>query len=58
MYDDIDEKSFGLLMENGGLVIDDIREVEDSIAQLWQDMCHELDKDNSEVPYIFDFKAF
>lgn len=53
-----DEKAYRLLEENGGLVIDDIREGEDSIAQLWSELYESLHSVKETVPYRYDFKAF
>lgn len=53
-----EEKAYRLLEENGGLVIDDIREGEDSIAQLWSELHESLHSVKETVPYKYDFKAF
>lgn len=53
-----DKKAYELLEENGGLIIDDIREGEDSVAQLWSDLYENLFSKKAPVPYRYDFKAF
>lgn len=53
-----DKKAYEILEKDGGLVIDDIREGEDSIAQLWSDLYEKLYGVKAEVPYRYDFKAF
>ena len=52
-----DKKAYELLEENGGLVIDDIREGEDSVAQLWSVLHERLCGHKDPVPYRYDFKA-
>lgn len=46
-----------MLEEDGGLVIDDIREGEDSISQLWSELYETIHGVKAEVPYRYDFKA-
>ena len=53
-----DEKAYGLLEENGGLEMADIREGEDSIAQLWRELKESVTGERGEVPYRYDFKAY
>ncbi|HIX28342.1 MAG TPA: DUF5107 domain-containing protein, partial [Candidatus Blautia stercoravium] len=53
-----EKEAYELLEENGGLIIDDIREGEDSIAQLWTELYEELYSEKKPVPYRYDFKAF
>lgn len=53
-----DRKAYEILEKDGGLVIDDIREGEDSIAQLWSELYEKLYGVKAEVPYRYDFKAF
>lgn len=50
--------AFQLLEENGGLVMEDIREGEDSVAKLWQELNQKLYGEAAEVPYRYDFKSF
>lgn len=52
-----DKKAYELLEENGGLVIDDIREGEDSVAQLWSELYESQHGEKATVPYRYDFKA-
>lgn len=47
-------KAYGLLCENGGLVVDDIREGE-TIGDLWQILHKEIYGTEAEIPYVFDF---
>lgn len=51
------KKAYEMLEKDGGLVIDDIREGEDSIAQLWSELYEKLYGVKAEVPYRYDFKA-
>lgn len=53
-----DKKAYELLEKDGGLVIDDIREGEDSIAKLWSELHEKLYSEKAPVPYRYDFKAF
>ena len=53
-----DEKAYETLEKDGGLVIDDIREGEDSVAQLWSELHENLYSEKARVPYRYDFKAF
>ena len=52
-----DKKAYELLEENGGLVIDDIREGEESVAQLWSELYESQHGEKATVPYRYDFKA-
>lgn len=52
-----EKEAYEILEENGGLVIDDIREGEDSIAQLWSELYENLYSKKAPVPYRYDFKA-
>ena len=52
-----DKKAYELLEENGGLVIEDIREGEDSVAQLWSELYESQHGEKAAVPYRYDFKA-
>lgn len=53
-----DRKAYEILEQDGGLVIDDIREGEDSIAQLWSELYENLHSVKTAIPYRYDFKAF
>ncbi|MDD3139034.1 MAG: DUF5107 domain-containing protein [Lachnospiraceae bacterium] len=50
--------AYELLMENGGLELEDIREGEDSIGQLWKSMHDDLYGKEEEIPYFFQFNSF
>ena len=51
------EEAYRLLMENGGLRVDDIREVEVSLAELWKTLRDRLGYEDTEIPEPFDFTA-
>lgn len=51
------EKAYDLLCSDGGLIVDDIREGEVSIGELWKKLYRELYGKEGELPYVFDFKA-
>ena len=51
------DRAAGLLEENGGLVVEDIREGEAGLNALWEKTHRELSGEDQEVPYHFDFKA-
>lgn len=53
-----DKEAYGMLEENGGLEIEDIREGEDSMAQLWSEMHQNLYGEKKEIPHKYNFKAF
>lgn len=53
-----DKRAYELMEEDGGLLIDDIREGEDSIAQLWSELHESLYSKKISAPYQYDFKAF
>ncbi len=54
-----DEEAYRLLTENGGIKIDDIREGEDSVAQLWLEVNSAVcGGGDGKIPYQYDFKAF
>lgn len=50
-----EEEAYRLLRADGGLVIDDIREGEDSLRELWQKI--RAAGGEEELPYEFDFTA-
>lgn len=52
------EKAYESLEQDGGLVIDDIREGEDSVSQLWSELYEKLYGIKALIPYRYDFKAF
>lgn len=51
------KEAFDLLCADGGLVIDDIREGEIAVGDLWQEMHRKIYGEEGELPYIFDFIA-
>ncbi len=53
-----DRMAYEILEKDGGIVIDDIREGEDSVAQLWRELYEKLYGAEADVPYRYDFKAF
>lgn len=52
------EKAFELLEADGGIEIDDIREGEMSVAQLWTELSMSLFGVEKPVPYLYDFKTY
>lgn len=52
------EKAYRLLEEGGGLEIEDIREGEDSIAQLYTSLYEKIEGRPGKVPYKYQFKAY
>lgn len=52
------QRAYELLEENGGLDLEDVREGEDSMAQLWTELHEVLFGEKSEVPQKYDFKAY
>lgn len=53
-----DKEAYRLLEENGGLEIEDIREGEDSVAQLWSELHQNLYGEKKEIPHKYNFKAY
>lgn len=53
-----DREAYELLEQNGGLEIEDIREGEDSLAQLWSELYQSLYGEKKEVPHKYNFKAY
>lgn len=53
-----DKEAYGLLEENGGLEIEDIREGEDSVAQLWSELYQGLYGEKKRAPHKYNFKAY
>lgn len=53
-----DKKAYETMEKDGGLVIDDIREGEDSVSQLWCELHESLYAVKEPIPYQYDFKAF
>ena len=52
------KKAFSLLEQDGGLELEDIREGEDSIGLLWQELHAELYGEESKIPHQYNFKSF
>lgn len=51
------KEAYSLLCQNGGLVVEDIREGEIALGDLWQNLHEKLYGEKGEVPYCFDFTA-
>ncbi len=51
------KKAYEIMEGNGGFVIDDIREGEESVSQLWSELYEKLYGVKAPVPYKYDFKA-
>lgn len=52
-----DEQAYTILEENGGLEIEDIREGEDSIGELFRELSYALTKEKRSVPHKYNFKS-
>lgn len=52
------KKAYELMEENGGLLLDDVREGEDSLAELWTSLYEKLYGEKGEIPYRYQFQAF
>lgn len=53
-----EQEAFMLLEQDGGLELEDIREGEDSMAQLWCELYEKLYGEKKEVPHRYNFKAY
>ena len=53
-----DKKAYELLEQDGGLVLPDIREGEDSVANLWCGLYESLYGEKKDVPHRYNFKAY
>lgn len=53
-----DKKAYELLEENGGLDMEDIREGEDSVIQLWSELHQNLYGEKGIVPFKYRFKSY
>lgn len=51
------QKAYELLCGEGGLVVDDVREGESAVGELWQEIQRDLFGTESEIPYRFDFRS-
>lgn len=52
------KEAYDLLCKDGGLVVDDIREGEDSIGTLWEQLHKELFGGESIIPHQFNFTSY
>ena len=52
-----DKKALDLLESKGGLIPDDIREGEDSLGEIWQELYQSVYKKEGKLPYKFNFHA-
>lgn len=52
------KEAFALLEKGGGLELEDMREGEDSVEQLWMQLNSATGGEQTEVPYRYLFKAF
>lgn len=52
-----DEKAYRILEKDGGMILEDIREGEDSIGQLWSELYGNLFGETAEIPHKFNFKS-
>lgn len=53
-----DREAYEQLEQNGGLEMEDIREGEDSMAQLWSELYQSLYDEKKEIPHRYNFKAY
>ena len=53
-----DKEAYELLEQNGGLEIEDIREGEDSVAQLWSELYQSLYGEKKEILHKYNFRAY
>lgn len=51
------KEAYDLLTADGGLIVADLREGENSIAGLWRDLRSALGLSGEQIPYVFDFHA-
>lgn len=52
------EEAYALMEADGGLVLDDVREGEDSLAGLWTELHEKVYGEKGEIPYRYQFMAF
>lgn len=52
-----DEKAYELLEADGGLMMDDIREGENSISKLWTELRKNLYGEAGQIPHKYNFEA-
>ena len=53
-----EKEAYALLEQNGGLEVEDIREGEDSVAQLWSELYESLYGEGGKIPHKYNFKAY
>lgn len=53
-----DAAAYELLEEDGGLELADIREGEDSVAQLWSELYESVSGKKGKIPFRYVFKAY
>ena len=51
------EEADKLLNSEAGILVDDVREGEDNLQDLWEILNHELHQDREKLPYRYDFHA-
>ncbi|HCD45021.1 MAG TPA: DUF5107 domain-containing protein [Lachnoclostridium sp.] len=52
-------QAYELLMKDGGLIVEDIREGEDAIGTVWEEIYRKLYPEGQEkMPHVFCFKSF
>ena len=51
------EEADRLLNSEEGILVDDVREGEDNLQDLWEILNHELHQDKETLPYRYDFHA-
>ncbi|MDY3249635.1 MAG: DUF5107 domain-containing protein [Candidatus Choladocola sp.] len=52
-----EKKAYECMERDGGLVLDAVREGEDSLAQLWSDLYEKIYGVRKEIPYRYEFGA-
>lgn len=52
------KKAYDLMEKNGGFVLDDLREGEDSLAGVWTELHEKVYGDKGEIPQQYQFMAF
>lgn len=53
-----EEEAYNLMEADGGMVLDDNREGEDVLAELWSELYEAVHGTKGEVPYRYQYKAF
>lgn len=51
------EAALSLLEKNGGIVMEDTREGENSLQELWEELNQRVSKGTGAVPYIYNFRT-